>query len=256
LPLFLFKKFIYTGKFFCYNEENFLEVFSLDKSAKILIVEDEKHIARFIQINLEKSGYKTAIESNGRRAYERIIQEGYDLILLDVMLPDMDGMEICKKVREVSDVPIIMLTARDEIKDKVEGLDLGANDYMTKPFDSEELLARIRGILRRRSENRSREENHYVVGDMILYPERYEVKVGGEPVELTHKEYELLMYLVENRNHVLTRDQILQQVWGYDYIGNTNVVDVYISYLRTKIDDRFNKKYIHTKRGVGYVIRD
>ena len=228
----------------------------MEESEKIFIVEDEKHIARFIQINLEKAGYKTAIEGNGRRAYERIIQEKYDLVLLDVMLPDMDGMEICKKVREVSDVPIIMLTARDEIKDKVEGLDLGANDYMTKPFDSEELLARIRGILRRRNENRRREENHFVIGDMILYPERYEVKVGGEPVELTHKEYELLMYLVENKNHVLSRDQILQTVWGYDYFGNTNVVDVYISYLRTKIDDRFGKKYIHTTRGVGYVIRD
>ena len=172
------------------------------------------------------------------------------------MLPEMDGMEICKKVREVSDVPIIMLTARDEIKDKVEGLDLGADDYMTKPFDSEELLARIRGILRRRSESRKREENHYVIGDMVLYPERYEVKVGGELVELTHKEYDLLMYLVENKNHVLSRDQILQTVWGYDYFGNTNVVDVYISYLRTKIDDRFGKKYIHTTRGVGYVVRD
>ena len=228
----------------------------MEESEKIFIVEDEKHIARFIQINLEKAGYKTAIEGNGRRAYERIIQEKYDLVLLDVMLPGMDGMEICQKVREVSDVPIIMLTARDEIKDKVEGLDLGANDYMTKPFDSEELLARIRGILRRRNENRRREENHFVIGDMILYPERYEVKVGGEPVELTHKEYELLMYLVENKNHVLSRDQILQTVWGYDYFGNTNVVDVYISYLRTKIDDRFGKKYIHTTRGVGYVIRD
>ena len=213
----------------------------MEEVAKIFIVEDEKHIARFIQINLEKAGYKTAIEGNGRRAYERIVQEKYDLVLLDVMLPDMDGMEICKKVREVSDVPIIMLTARDEIKDKVEGLDLGADDYI---------------ILRRRSESRKREENHYVIGDMVLYPERYEVKVGGELVELTHKEYDLLMYLVENKNHVLSRDQILQTVWGYDYFGNTNVVDVYISYLRTKIDDRFGKKYIHTTRGVGYVVRD
>ncbi len=228
----------------------------MEESAKIFIVEDEKHIARFIQINLEKAGFKTAIEHNGRRAYERIIQEKYDLVLLDVMLPEMDGMEICKKVREISDVPIIMLTARDEIKDKVEGLELGANDYMIKPFASEELLARIKGIIKRRREVRRQEENHFIIGDMILYPDRYEVKVGGEPVELTHKEYELLIYLVENKNHVLSRDQILQQVWGYDYFGNTNVVDVYISYLRTKIDDRFGKKYIHTTRGVGYVVRD
>ena len=228
----------------------------MEGSAKILIVEDEKHIARFIQIGLEKEGYKTAIEGNGRRAYEKIVQEKYDLVLLDVMLPEMDGMEICKKVREVSEVPIIMLTARDEIKDKVEGLELGANDYMTKPFAAEELLARIRGILKRQGERSRAEESHYIIGDMILYPERYEVKVGGELVELTHKEYELLLYLVENKNHVLSRDQILQKVWGYDYFGNTNVVDVYISYLRTKIDDKFGKKYIHTTRGVGYVIRD
>ena len=228
----------------------------MEDNVKIFIVEDEKHIARFIQINLEKAGFKTAIESNGRRAYERIVQEKYDLVLLDVMLPEMDGMEICKKVREVSDVPIIMLTARDEVKDKVEGLDLGANDYMIKPFDTEELLARIRGIIRRQRSTQRQEETRFVIGDMILNPERYEVKVGGEPVELTHKEYELLMYLVENKNHVLSRDQILQKVWGYDYFGNTNVVDVYISYLRTKIDDRFGKKYIHTTRGVGYVVRD
>lgn len=233
------------------------EVNGMENVAKIFIVEDEKTIARFLQITLEKSGFKTAIESNGRRAYERIMQEKYNLILLDVMLPEMDGMEICKRVREVSDVPIIMLTARDEISDKVEGLDLGANDYMTKPFVSEELLARIRGILKRYNEKiREDNVNRYVVRNMILYPDRCEVTVKGEPVELTHKEFELLQYLVENKRNVVSRDQILQRVWGYDYMGNTNVVDVYISYLRTKIDDRFGEKYIYTTRGVGYVIRD
>ena len=224
---------------------------------KIFIVEDEKTIARFLQITLEKAGFKTAIEYNGRRAYEKIMQEKFALILRDIMLPEMDGMEICKRVREVSDVPIIMLTARDEIDDKVEGLDLGANDYMTKPFASEELLARIRGILKRYNERlREDDTKRYVVRDMILYPERCEVTVKGEPVELTHKEFELLQYLVENKRNVVSRDQILQRVWGYDFMGNTNVVDVYISYLRTKIDDRFGEKYIHTTRGVGYVIRD
>ena len=224
---------------------------------KIFIVEDERPISRLLQLTLEREGFKTAIELNGRRAYERILQEKYDLILLDVMLPGMDGMEICKKVREVSDVPIIMLTARDEIRDKVEGLDLGANDYMTKPFAAEELLARIRNVLRRHNERvRAIEETRYVIKNMILYPERYEVEVNGEPVELTHKEYALLKYLVENKNHVLSRDQILQTVWGYDFIGDTNVVDVYISYLRSKIDDRFGEKYIFTTRGVGYAIRD
>ena len=226
-------------------------------AAKIFIVEDERPIARLLQLTLEREGFKTASEPNGRRAYERILQEKYDLVLLDVMLPDMDGMEICRRVREVSDVPIIMLTARDEVKDKVEGLDLGADDYMTKPFAAEELLARIRGVLRRHTERvRAAEDTRYVVKNMIIYPERYEVTVKGERVELTHKEYELLKYLVENKRNVLSRDQILQTVWGYDYIGDTNVVDVYISYLRSKIDDRFGEKYIYTTRGVGYAIKD
>ncbi len=224
---------------------------------KIFIVEDERPIARLLQLTLEREGFKTATESNGRRAFERILQEKYALVLLDVMLPEMDGMEICKRVREVSDVPIIMLTARDEIRDKVEGLDLGADDYMTKPFAGEELLARIRGVLRRHNERvRSAEEARYVVKDMILYPERYEVIVKGQKIDLTHKEYSLLKYLVENKRNVLSRDQILQTVWGYDYIGDTNVVDVYISYLRSKIDDKFGEKYIYTTRGVGYAIRD
>ncbi len=230
---------------------------AVEEPAKIFIVEDEKPIARFLQIDLEKEGFKTAIERNGRRAYERIIQEKYDLVLLDVMLPDMDGMEICKRVREVSDVPIIMLTARDEIADKVEGLDLGANDYVTKPFAFAELLARIRGTIKRYKEDlRQVYERRYIVKNMILYPDRYEVTVNGEPVELTQKEYALLEYLVENKRNVLSRDQILQHVWGYDYIGNTNVVDVYVSYLRTKIDERFGEKYIYTTRGVGYAVRD
>ncbi|MBR6887335.1 MAG: response regulator transcription factor [Selenomonadaceae bacterium] len=224
---------------------------------KIFIVEDERPIARLLQLTLEREGFKTANETNGRRAYERILQEKYDLVLLDVMLPEMDGMEICKRVREVSDVPIIMLTARDEVRDKVEGLDLGADDYMTKPFAPEELLARIRGVLRRHNERlRNAEESRYVIKNMILYPERYEVTVKGEKVELTHKEYALLKYLVENKRNVLSRDQILQTVWGYDYIGDTNVVDVYISYLRSKIDDKFGEKYIYTTRGVGYAVRD
>ena len=228
----------------------------MDEKPKIFIVEDEKQIARFLQIDLERSGFKTAIEKNGKRAYERIIQEKYDLVLLDVMLPEKDGMEVCRRVREISDIPIIMLTARDEIKDKVEGLNIGANDYVTKPFATEEVLARIRGILKRRNEEVRKEEKRLIVGNVLLYPDRYEVTVKGELVELTHKEFELLQYLVENKPNVLTRDQILQRVWGYDFLGNTNVVDVYISYLRTKIDDKYNEKHIHTVRGVGYVVRD
>ena len=230
----------------------------MDKGAKIFIVEDEKHIARFIQINLEKSGYKTAIESNGRRAYERIIQEGYDLVLLDVMLPDMDGMEICKKVREVSDVPIIMLTAKDDIKDKVFGLKLGAIDYMTKPYSDDELLVRVQNTLKIYSNiaDPNQRVTRYVVKDLMLCPETHEVTVKNEKVELSQKEFELLQFLIENKKIVMSREKILAKVWGYDYYGDTNVVDVYIHSLRDKIDKPFQERYIHTERGLGYVIRD
>ncbi len=227
-------------------------------NTRILIVEDERRIARFLQIELEHEGFVTATEDNGRRAFERIAQEEYDLVLLDVMLPEMDGLTICRRVREFSGIPIIMLTAKDEISDKVNGLDIGADDYMTKPFAIEELMARIRAALRKRRPEPKLEDDveHYYVKDLVLYPKRYEVLVKDEEVELTRKEYALLEYLMRNKRTVLTRDQILQEVWGYDYIGDTNVVDVYIRYLRAKIDDRFNEKYIYTVRGVGYVVKD
>lgn len=226
---------------------------------KVLIVEDERRIARFLQMELEHEGYSTATESNGRRAYERILAEKFHLVLLDLMLPEMDGLEICRKVRQFSDVPIIMLTARDEIDDKVSGLDLGANDYLTKPFAIEELLARIKAVLRtyrQQPGDVSNEEDVLVVRNLVMYLNRYEVRVDGQPVELTKKEYLLLEYLLRNKRTVLSRDQILQNVWGYDYIGDTNVVDVYIRYLRAKIDERFDQKFIYTVRGVGYVIKD
>lgn len=228
----------------------------MDSKPKILIVEDERPIARFLQIALEKTGFRTAIEGNGRRAYDRIIQEGYDLILLDYMLPEMTGIDICSRVREVSDVPIIMLTARDSVQDQVDGLILGANDYITKPFSSEVLLAKIRGILARRNSAPRDEEKRFVTGSVILYPERYEARFNGELIDLTTREYELLQYFVENKDKVLSRDQILQSVWGYDYPGGTNVVDVYVNYLRTKIDYHYNEPHIHTKRGAGYVLKD
>ena len=229
------------------------------KNYRVLIVEDERRIARFLQMELEHEGMSTAIEDNGRRAYERIIQENYDLILLDVMLPDMDGFTICRKVRELSQVPIIMLTAKDDIDDKVQGLDIGADDYITKPFATPELLARMRVVLRRQEsqrEAREAQEEILSVKNLTMYPARHEVKVDAVPVELTKKEYDLLEYLLRNKRTVLTRDQILSNVWDYDYMGDTNVVDVYIRYLRQKLDDRFQEKYIHTMRGVGYVIKD
>lgn len=234
------------------------EAVKMAEPVKIFIVEDERRIARFLQMELEHEGFVTAREENGRRAYERILQEDYDLVLLDIMLPDMDGLTICRKVRELSAVPIIMLTAKDEIEDKVNGLDIGADDYMTKPFAIQELLARIRATLRKHTPKVDEEPESEVlsVRELKMYPSRYEVEVKGERIELTKKEYQLLEYLLRNKRTVLTRDQILQKVWGYDYIGDTNVVDVYVRYLRSKIDDRFGEKYIHTMRGVGYVIRD
>ena len=226
---------------------------------RIFIVEDERRIARFLQIELEHEGYETATEDNGLHAFERIAQEDYDLVLLDLMLPDMDGMTICRKVREISDIPIIMLTARGDVEDKVNGLDIGADDYMTKPFAIQELLARVRNALRKpRGDGRELENEgeKLQVRDLVMYPSRYEVRVKGEEVQLTKKEYSLLEYLLRNKRNVLTRDQILQEVWGYDYTGDTNVVDVYIRYLRAKIDDHFDEKYIFTVRGVGYAIKE
>ena len=226
---------------------------------RIFIVEDEHRIARFLQIELEHEGYDTAIEENGLRAFERIAQEDYDLVLLDIMLPDMDGMTICRKVREISSIPIIMLTARDDVEDKVHGLDLGADDYITKPFAIQELLARVRNALRKHKNGESDIDingERLQVKNMVMYPSRYEVMVQGEEVQLTKKEYALLEYMLRNKRNVLTRDQILQEVWGYDYTGDTNVVDVYIRYLRAKIDDHFHQKYIYTVRGVGYAIKE
>ena len=225
------------------------------KASHLLIVEDEWKIARFLQLELEHEGFTTEIEDNGRHALERIVQENFDLILLDVMLPEMDGIEICKRVREVSDVPIIMVTAKGELDDKVEGLNIGADDYLTKPFAIQELLARIRAALRKRNVS-GLKENTLHLRNLTLHPSRYEAQVEGQLVELTKKEYDLLEYLVRNKHVVLDREHILQEVWGYDYLGDTNVVDVYIRYLRSKLDERFGEKYIHTVRGVGYVVKD
>ena len=226
------------------------------KAPHLFIVEDEWKIARFLQLELEHEGFTTSIEANGRHALERIVQEDFDLVLLDVMLPEMDGIEICRRVRELSDIPIIMVTAKGELDDKVAGLNIGADDYLTKPFAIQELLARIRAALRKHQAPETPDGERLTCKNLVLYPSRYEVTVNGEEIHLTKKEYSLLEYLLRNKRNVLTRDQILQEVWGYDYAGDTNVVDVYIRYLRAKIDERFNDKYIYTVRGVGYVIKD
>lgn len=227
------------------------------ETGTILIVEDEWKIARFIQMELAHEGYTTVIETNGRRALDRIMQEDFSLILLDIMLPEMDGVEVCRRVREISAIPIIMVTAKDDIEAKVRGLDSGADDYLTKPFAIQELLARTRAALRKhRTFQQAGNDSELRLKNVVLFPTRYEVQVEDHPVELTKKEYDLLEYLIRNKHVVLDREQILREVWGYDYAGDSNVVDVYVRYLRSKLDERFEQKYIHTVRGVGYVVKD
>ena len=230
----------------------------MQKQHKILIVEDEWKLARFIQMELEHEGFITEIEGNGRMALDKIIQGNNNLILLDIMIPELDGIEICKRVREVSDIPIIMLTARDEISDKVKGLNLGANDYMTKPFAMQELLARIDVALRNYLPRQTDVAHTHILqcNNLHLFPHKHEVYYKNQLLELTKKEYDLLEYLLRNQGLVRSRDQILQDVWGVDYFGDTNIVDVYIRYIRSKLDEQYQEKYIHTIRGVCYVLKN
>ncbi len=222
---------------------------------KILIIEDEVSLARFIELELTFEGYEVSVSHDGREGYEMFESQNFDLILLDLMLPGIDGIEICKRIRKISNVPVIILTAKDDVSDKVAGLDSGASDYITKPFAIEELLARMRAALRK-SQTFDVKLNSLTFKDMVIDIDKRMVHISGEAVELTKKEYELLLYLVKNKNIVLTREQIFNNVWGYDYLGETNVVDVYIRYLRAKIDEKFGKRYIFTARGVGYYVSD
>ena len=220
---------------------------------KIIIVEDEKKIARFLELELIHEGYEVDVFSSGKKALESFDEKKYDLMLLDIMLPEMNGMDVCDRIRETSDIPIIMVTARDGVSEKVKGLDYGADDYITKPFAIEELLARIRAQLRR---SKKSSENILQLKDLVMYTDKYKVERKGEEIELTKKEYDLLEYLLRNQEIVISREQLLSKVWGYDYSGETNIVDVYIRYLRSKIDDPFENKLIQTVRGVGYVLRE
>ena len=233
--------------------------------ARILIVEDEAKIARFVELELSHEGYEVEKVADGRSAVETALSQDFDLILLDVLLPQLNGMEVLRRIRRESDVPVIMLTARDAVMDKVAGLDAGADDYITKPFAIEELLARIRVALKRRESAPEAETpaappepDHHVLAirGVSLDVERHEVKVGDDPIELTNREFEVLKALMENRNVVMTRDRLASLALGYDYVGETNIIDVYIRHLRSKIDDRFGIKLITTVRGVGYVIRE
>lgn len=245
--------------------------------AKVLIVEDEAKIARFVELELKYEGYEVEVAGNGTSGLEKALQPGIDVLVLDVMLPGLSGIEVCRKIRESgSSLPIIMLTAKDDISDKVTGLDNGADDYMTKPFAIEELLARIRAALKRSDRMKDRiqaaqnggrdaggteaegsggDSKVLKEGDLKVNLSSYAVIYGEEELSLTKKEFELLVYLMKHKGEAVTRDRLLSEVWEYEYMGDTNVVDVYIRYLRQKIDDRFGVKLITTVRGVGYMIK-
>ena len=223
---------------------------------KILIIEDETKIARFLELELKHEGYAVELAYDGRTGYEKAVAGDIDLIILDLMLPELSGIEVCRRVRKESDVPIIMLTAKDDVSDKVMGLDSGADDYLTKPFAIEELLARIRVVLKRKSKQEADNPHILKVGKLALNVDEYSVTYAGEEISLSKKEFELLKYLMENKGIVLSRDKILEHVWGYDYFGDTNVTDVYIRYLRNKIDQKYGDQFIHTIRGVGYMFKE
>ena len=208
------------------------------------------------ELELIHEGYKVIKADNGRTGLEIAERGEVDLIILDVMLPEINGLEVLRRIRKVSEVPIIMLTARDAVMDKVSGLDAGADDYITKPFAIEELLARIRTALKKRVFTVKKDEDVIRCGLLTLDKMRHKVMYGDTEIELTNREFTLLQILMENKNIVLTRDVLIEKVCGYNYVGETNVIDVYVRYLRTKIDDVFKVKIISTVRGVGYVIKD
>ena len=223
---------------------------------KILLVEDEEKLARFVELELTHEGYQVEKAFDGRTGLELAEKGGFDLLLLDIMLPGLNGLEVLRRLRkEGSSVPVIMLTARDAVMDKVTGLDMGADDYVTKPFSIEELLARIRAALRKQTVQK-KEDSLLSCADLTVDVSRHRVTRGGKEIELTGREFSLLQFFMENKTIVLSRDQLLEKVWGYDYLGETNVVDVYVRYLRGKIDEGFEPKLLQTVRGVGYVLRD
>lgn len=231
-------------------------------SAKIYVVEDEKPIADIIQFNLEKEGYSVECIHDGSEAIQKALSSPPDLMLLDLMLPGADGIEVCRQVRQRYQFPIIMLTAKDSELDKVLGLEMGADDYVTKPFSNRELLARIKANLRRtqtlKQANAEEEKKGTLnVGEISIDPNSFVVTKKGQTVDLTHREFELLLYLTKHVNQVLTREHLLQSVWGYDYFGDVRTVDVTIRRLREKIEqDPSQPQYIITRRGIGYTMRD
>jgi two-component system response regulator VicR len=228
---------------------------------KVLVVEDEKNISDIIKLNLIREGYEVVCAYDGQEALDLSLQTDPDLILLDVMLPTIDGFQVCRKIRSRSNVPVIMLTAKEEEVDKVLGLELGADDYVTKPFGMRELIARVKANIRRRefdavSEEKTDSGPSLVSGDLSIDFGRYEVKKDGEVLELTKREFELLKFLATQENQVFTREQLLKDVWGYEYYGDIRTVDVTVRRMREKLeDDPSSPRFIMTKRGVGYYFR-
>lgn len=229
----------------------------------VLVIDDEEKISRLLQLELSHEGYAVEIAQTGKEGLKKALARTWDIIILDVMLPEMNGVEVLKQIRKVDNhTPVIMVTARNATTDKVSGLDGGANDYITKPFEIEELLARMRASMRHQFESKAfftKEEDKPTslqVDSLMLEPKTRCVMREGKQIELTPKEFDLLHYLMEHKNQVLHRDQMIQDVWGFDFIGDTNVVDVYIRYVRKKIDHGYKKKLIKTVRGVGYCIRE
>lgn len=229
----------------------------MEQKDKILIVEDEEKLNRMIELELKYEGYDTGKAFDGRTGLEMALSGEYQLVLLDIMLPGLNGLEVLRRIRRSDQaLPVILLTARDTTMDKVSGLDSGADDYITKPFAIEELLARIRSALRKRAQRAAPQEGAALtVQSVRLEPDSRRVSVDGEEVELTRKEFDLLHCLMAHQGKVMNRSELLNAVWGYDFAGETNTVDVYIRFLRSKIDERYSLKLIETVRGVGYVIR-
>ena len=219
----------------------------------ILIIEDEEALARFVELELTHEGYLVEKAFDGRDGLQKALEGSHDLILLDIMLPSLNGLEVLRRLRREKKTPVILLTARDAVMDKVTGLDMGADDYITKPFAIEELLARIRVSLRKHE--KAPESDLKRLSEIVLDPLRHTVTVRGNDVSLTSREFQLLEYMMENEGIVFSRETLLSNVWGYDYMGETNVVDVYIRYLRQKIDEAYDLKTLHTVRGVGYVMK-
>lgn len=226
-----------------------------NETRRILLVEDEKAIRDAVTAYLERENYWVTAVGDGQEALEEFSKHHFDLVILDLMLPRVPGERVCRAIRDNSDVPIIMLTAKDDVSDKVMGLDMGADDYMTKPFAIEELLARIRVALKKHRADTAQSTGARNAGKLHMEPASYSAGYGGEPINLTKKEFDLLNYLWQHENTAITRDDLLTNVWGYEFTGDTNIVDVYIRYLRQKIDDRFGIKTIHTIRAVGYMFR-